>query len=48
MSIIDLFWHLNIDDTSKYLIILGIVICLVVSCTLAGKKKKKKSKKIKK
>lgn len=47
MSIIDLFWHLDIEDTSKYLIILGLIICLVVSCTMAGKKKKKKSKKIK-
>ncbi|ARF10114.1 hypothetical protein Indivirus_17_2 [Indivirus ILV1] len=48
MSIIDLFWHLDISDTSKYLIICSLFVCLIISCTLAGKRnKKKKFKKIK-
>lgn len=45
MSVIELFWYLNVNDTSKYLIILAIIICLVASCTLAGRKKKIKKKK---
>lgn len=44
MSIIDLFWHLDISNTSKYLIIFGLIVCLIVSCTLTGKKKKKVKK----
>lgn len=46
MSIIELFWHLDVSDNTKFLIIIGIIICVFVSCILNGKKNnKKKSKK---
>ena len=41
MSVIDLFWHLDLNDQTKYIIIFGLIVCLVLCCTLAGKKKNK-------
>jgi len=39
MSVIDLFWHLDLNDQTKYIIIFGLIVCLILCCTLAGKKK---------
>ena len=39
MSILNLFWSLNIEDQTKYYIIIGFSICIFLLCLL-GKKKK--------
>ena len=44
MAVIELLWHLNISDTSKYLIILAIFVSIMLLCIFAGKKKNKKNK----
>ena len=41
MSIINLFWHLNVSDQTKYLILLGSIVFILGMCLLGGKKKKK-------
>ena len=53
MSVIYLFWHLNISDTSRYLLIIGIMVCILGSCFINGRKKKhynkiKRKKKVEK
>ena len=49
MSVIELLWHLNVTDTTKYLIFFGIIMCILMMCMMNGKKKniniKKKKKK---
>lgn len=42
MGCIDLLWNLNVSDNTKYLIILGLIVCSLLFCLLNGKKKKKK------
>lgn len=48
MSIINLFWHLNISDTTKYMLIFGLIFCLLSYCFFSGTKGKKKDNKKKK
>ncbi len=43
MSIIDLFWHLNIDEKTRYLLFLLLIICIIGSCLMNGKRNKKKN-----
>lgn len=38
MSLINLFWNLNISDTSKYLIVIGFFLSIFLLCFLNGKK----------
>lgn len=46
MSIIELFWYLDVTDNTKYLIIFGIIVCVLITCIMNGKKKvHKKTKK---
>lgn len=48
MSVIELLWHLNVTDTTKYMIFFSLIICILVMCVINGKKKninKKKKKK---
>ncbi|QKF94395.1 hypothetical protein QKU48_gp0937 [Fadolivirus algeromassiliense] len=40
MSIIELFWHLDVSENTKYLIVLGIIVCMFLTCIYNGKKKK--------
>ena len=39
MSLINLFWHLNVSDQTKYLILFGMIVCIAGLCLLGGKKK---------
>lgn len=43
MSIINLFWHLNVTDQTKYLMLFGMILCIIGMCLLGGKKKNKKN-----
>jgi hypothetical protein len=45
MSVIELLWYLNVTESTKYLIILGFIICVLIMCMMNGKKKNKKSRK---
>lgn len=45
MSVIELLWYLNVTDGTKYLIILGFIICVLIMCMINGKKKNKKNRK---
>jgi len=45
MSIIELFWHLNVTDNTKYLIFISMIICVLIMCMMNGKKKFTKIKK---
>jgi hypothetical protein len=45
MSVIELLWHLNVTDTTKYLIIFGIIVCILMMCVMNGQKKNKNKKK---
>jgi len=47
MSIIELFWYLDVNETTKYLIILGIMMCVLLMCIFNGKKKNKNKKRTK-
>lgn len=44
MAIIELLWHLDISNNSKYLIIIGIIVSVMLLCVFAGKKKNKSNK----
>ena len=49
MSIIELFWYLNVSESTKYYIIFGAIMCIMLMCIFNGKKKttrKNKKKKI--
>lgn len=46
MSLINLFWDLNVTDNTKYLIVLSLIICIMCMCYFSGKKKTHKKKKI--
>lgn len=48
MSLINLFWELNVSDTTKNLIIVGIIVGILALCFFSGKKKIKKTNKINK
>lgn len=39
MSIIELFWNLDVSNTTKWLIIVGIIVCVFLTCIYNGKKK---------
>lgn len=43
MSVLDILWQLNVTDTTKYLIIVGIVICILFIFIMSAKKKEKYS-----
>lgn len=45
MTILDLLWNINVSDNTKYLFIIGLIICLLIYCVMKGKKKNKKIKK---
>ena len=45
MSVIELLWHLNVTDGTKYLIIFGIIVCILVMCVMNGEKNNKYKKK---
>lgn len=45
MSIIELFWYLNVTDATRYLIIIGVIIFILALCIINGKKKKSNHKK---
>jgi hypothetical protein len=45
MSLINLFWHLNVTEQTKYLILFGVVVMIFLLCLIGGKKKKYKNKK---
>jgi hypothetical protein len=47
MSLINLFWQLDITDETKYLLIFFVIICVVV-CAVYRKKKKNNTNKNKK
>jgi|694.fasta_scaffold105971_2 hypothetical protein len=47
MSVIELLWHLNVTEKTKYLIIIGFIVCIMLLCIYNGKKKTVKNKKIK-
>lgn len=42
MSIIELFWHLDVSDRTKYQAILASIIIIGLICVVSGKKKSKK------
>ena len=46
MSLINLFWNLNVTDSTKYLMIFGLMVCIMCMCYFSGHKKniKKKNK----
>ncbi|ARF12421.1 hypothetical protein Klosneuvirus_5_91 [Klosneuvirus KNV1] len=46
MSLLNLFWHLNVTDNTKTIMVLGIIVLIIVMCYFSGKKKS--NKKIKK
>jgi hypothetical protein len=43
--LIDFFWHLNVSDTTKYLILTGFCVSVLLLCLYTGKKKKAKKNK---
>jgi hypothetical protein len=45
MSSLEILWHLNMNDKTKYLLILGGFVLVILCCVLNVKKKSKKSKK---
>lgn len=45
MSVIELLWHLNVTDGTKYLIIFGMIVCILVMCVMNGEKNNKYKKK---
>ena len=47
MSIIELFWYLNVTDTTRYLIIIGVIIFILALCIINGKKNNHKKKQTK-
>ena len=44
MSLINLFWELNVSDSTKTLIVIGIIVGILALCFFSGKKKKNKLK----
>lgn len=46
MSLINLFWQLNVADETRYLFIFFIVICICAICFYNKNKNKKNTKKI--
>lgn len=48
MSLINLIWYLNVNETTKYLIFIGFFVLIMVYCLYSGKKKSNKTKKSKK
>jgi hypothetical protein len=47
MSILNLFWHLNVNDSTKLMMILGIIVLIIIMCWYTGKKKPSKKVKVK-
>lgn len=39
MSLLDLFWNLNVTDTTKLAMVLGIIVIIIGMCYFSGKKK---------
>ena len=39
MSLINLFWELNVSDTTKTLLVIGIIVSILALCVFSGKKK---------
>lgn len=47
MTILDLLWNVNVSDKTKYLFLIGLIVCSFILCFLSGKKKKSKKKQTK-
>jgi len=45
MSVIEILWQLNVTDTTKYLVVIGIVICTLFLLIVTSKKKNKNKNK---
>ena len=44
MSIIDLVWYLNINESTKYMIFIWFFVLIMLYCVYKGKKKKNSKK----
>lgn len=42
MSVIELLWTLNVSDNTKYLLIIGFIVLLFLTCVYNGKKNNKR------
>lgn len=40
MSLLNLFWHLNVTDNTKYLIVIGLFVTVLIACYFGGTRKK--------
>ena len=45
MSLINLFWELNVGDTTKTVLIVGIIVSILALCVFSGKNKTNKKNK---
>lgn len=42
MSLLNLFWHLDVNNNTKLVMILSIIVLIIVMCYFSGKKKSNK------
>ena len=45
MSLIELFWHLDVTENTRYMLIFVVIVIILGLCVMNGKKKLNKNKK---